>query len=150
MTKPTRQPARNTHSASAIIAGLTQSPRVSELGPIASRFVYSLRLIALHERVKRDPVPELTVRLGGVDIAAKALALSHAIAATWPENVHVSRFCCQFLTHDEATIGALIDRAQDRDRTCFEAQLHGLIRPEREHRMWEAVLALVMAELHAA
>jgi len=150
VTKPTRQDASPSDPASRIVADLALTPRLSNLGPLAGRFIYSLRLIALHERVKRDPVPELTARLGGVDIAAKALALSHAIAATWPENVHVSRFCCQFLTHDEATIGALIDCAQRRDRAGFEGQLRGLIRPEREYRLWDAVLALVTAELHAA
>ncbi|MEM6859077.1 MAG: DNA-directed RNA polymerase subunit beta' [Pseudomonadota bacterium] len=146
MTKPIRQTAA---AASRIIEDMAQPVQLSSLGPIAGRFIYSLRLIALHERVKRDPVPELTVRLGGVEIAAKSLSLSQAITATWPENIHVSRFCCQLLTHDEATIGALIDCAEQRDRSGFEAQVHGLIRPEREHRLWDAVLALVMAEMHA-
>ncbi len=146
MTKPIRQ----TTPVSRIIEDMAQPIRLDSLGPIAGRFIYSLRLIALHERVKRDPVPELTVRLGGVEIAAKSLALSQAITATWPENIHVSRFCCQLLTHDEATIGALIDCVEQRDREGFEAQVYGLIRPEREHRLWDAVLALVMAEHHAA
>jgi hypothetical protein len=31
-----------------------------------------MRLIALHERVGRDHVPELALRLGGVEVATKA------------------------------------------------------------------------------
>lgn len=142
MTKPTRQSI----DKPSILNALAEPKPLAELGPIAARFVYSLRLIALHERVKRDPVPELTVRLGGVDIAAKSLALSQAVAATWPENIHVSRFCCQKLTHDEATIGALLDCAASRDRPGFEAQINGLIRPERIERLWGPVLALVASE----
>lgn len=142
MNKPTR-PAIDT---AAILARLAEPARLSQLGVIAARFVVSLRLIALHERVKRDPVPELAASLGGVEIAAKSLILSQAIASVWPETIHISRFCCQRLTHDEATIGALVERAWRRDLTGFEQQVEGLIRPERVHRLWDAALALALAE----
>jgi hypothetical protein len=136
-------------AAKDAIAALAVPPRVEALGPIAGRFIHALRLIALHERVGRDPVPELAVRLGGVEVAAKALILSHAISASWPENIHVSRFCCQLLSHDEATIGAIVDAAAQRDRSGFENALSGLIRPERMHRLWDGALALVAAEMRA-
>jgi hypothetical protein len=140
------------HSTAAknIIAALAASPRVERLGPIAGRFLHALRLIALHEKMGRDPVPELAIRLGGVEIAAKALILAHTISASWPENIHVSRFCCRLMSHDEATIAAFVDAAAEGDRTGFEAALTGLIRPERMHRLWEGALALAAAELRAA
>ena len=140
------------HSTAAknIIAALAASPRVERLGPIAGRFLHALRLIALHEKMGRDPVPELAIRLGGVEIAAKALILAHTISASWPENIHVSRFCCRLMSHDEATIAAFVDAAAEGDRTGFEAALSGLIRPERMHRLWEGALALAAAELRAA
>lgn len=137
------------HSRS-IISQLAQRPRVDCLGPIAARFVYSLRLIALHERARRDPVPELTLRLGSVEVAAKALALFQAIGSTWPETVHVSRFCCHFLTHDEATIGGWIDAVVDRDSQAFEDAVAGLIRPDRTQRLWDSTLDLVSAEIRCA
>lgn len=138
-----------TAASRSTIAQLGERPRIDRLGPIAARFLYSLRLIALHERVGRDPVPELWVRLGSVETAAKALALSQAITSTWPENIQMSCFCSPVLTHDEATIGALVECAAGRDRAGFEEQIEGLIRPARVHRLWEAVLALVAAELRA-
>jgi hypothetical protein len=131
------------------IAALARPPRVEALGPIGGRFVHALRLIALHERVGRDPVPELAVRLGGVEIAAKALMLAHAISANWPENIHVSRFCCRLMSHDEATIGAFVDAAARGDRLGFEDAIAGLIRPDRAPRLWESALALAAAELRA-
>lgn len=129
------------------IAALAAPPRVERLGPIAGRFVHALRLIAVHERAGHDPVPELANRLGSVDVAAKALILAHAISASWPENIHVSRFCCRLLSHDEATIGAFVDAAAEGDRRGFEAALDGLIRPERTHSLWESALALAAAEI---
>ena len=145
----TPSPSHSPRSASSLsaIESLKERARLQDLGPIAARFIYSLRLIALHDRVGRDPVPELAVRLGSVEIAAKSLSLSQAVTSIWPEHIHVSRFCCQLLTHDEATIGALIDCASRRERAEFEAQVEGLIRPERIHRLWSGVLALVAAEL---
>ncbi len=132
-----------------IIADLAAPPRMDRLGPIAGRFIHALRLIALHERMGRDPVPELAVRLGSVDVAARALILAQAISSSWPDNIHVSRFCCGLLSHDEATIGSFVDATAAGDRKGFEGALTGLIRPERMHRLWEGALALTAAELRA-
>lgn len=130
-----------------VIAALAAPPRVERLGPIAGRFIHALRLIAVHDRVGRDPVPELAARLGSVEVAAKALLMAQAIAAVWPENIAVSRFCCRLLSHDEATIGAFIDAATEGDRRGFEAALDGLVRAEGAYRLWESALALADAEI---
>jgi hypothetical protein len=138
---------RPTTAASRTIAALAASPRIESLGSFAGRFIHALQLIAIHERLGRDPVPELAVRLGGVEVAAKALILAHTIAIVWPENIHVSRFCCRLLSHDEATIGAIVDAAARGDRHGFEAAVTGLIRADRAPRLWEASLALAAAEM---
>jgi hypothetical protein len=133
-----------------IIADLAAVPRVVSLGPIAARFVHSLRLIALHDRARRDPIPELATRLASVEAAAKTLALAQSITASWPERLHVSRFCCCAMTHDETTVGALIDAASSRDRSRFDAAVQGLVRPAGIELLWDAALDLVAAELRAA
>lgn len=136
-----------TAATRSIIAALAAPPRIERLGPIAARFIHALRLIAVHERARHDPVPELANRLGSVDVAAKALILAQAISAHWPETIHISHYCCRLLSHDEATIGAFIDAATEGDRARFEATLDGLVRPERAHRLWEGALALAAAEI---
>lgn len=136
-------------SSKVAIARLAQPPLVTEANPIAARFVYSLRLIALHKKARRDPVPELAARLNSIDVTVKALALAQSISALWPENLHISRFCCCKLTHDEATIVAMIEGALGRDRPAFDRAIAGLIRPERGERLWEGVLGLVETELQA-
>lgn len=146
-------PMPGNHSPSAvrhaIVAALAAPPRVERLGPIASRFIHALRLIAVHDRANRDPVPELAVRLGSVEVAAKALILGQAVAATWPDKIAISRFCSRLLSHDEATIGAFVDAAAVGDRKSFEAALEGFIRADRAHRLWDAALALAAAEIRA-
>lgn len=142
-------PRTPTAATRSIIAALAAPPRVERLGPVAGRFIHALRLIAVYDRAGRDPVPELANRLGSVDVAARALILAQAIAACWPENIAISRFCCRLLSHDEATIGAFVDAAADGDRKGFEAALDGLVRPERAHRLWDSALALAAAEIRA-
>ncbi len=134
----------------ATIARLAQPPRIEDTHPLAARFVYSLRLIAVHDQAKRDPVPELATRLGSVETAAKALALAQAIRRTWPEDIHIARFCCGLMSHDEATVAAMVTGAATRDRAGFEAAVSGLVRPDRLHRLWDATLGLVAAEMRAA
>lgn len=141
--------SRQKAAADAIIARLAQPPRIAGMHPLAARFVYSLRLIALHDRAGRDPVPELAARLGSVEIAARTLTLAQAVQACWPERIHVSRFCCGLLSHDEATVGAMVAGAATRDRAGFEGAITGLVRPDRVHTLWEAVLGLVTAEMRA-
>lgn len=145
----------NYHSApsltrQAIIECLAEPPHIASLSAIGARFIYSQRLIALHQRAGCDPVPELAVRMGSVETAAKALALTQAITACWPENIHVARFCCELMTHDEMTIGTMIDCAARVDRLGFESSISGLVRPDRAERLWEPVLALVAADARGA
>ncbi len=144
-----RKPVRSIQYGVAI-AKLADTPKLSEFGPVAARFLYSLRLIALYDRANRDPIPELAVRLSSVETADKALALAKVVTTNWPENLQISRFCCQFLTHDEATIGALVDAAAAGDRGQFDAQIDGLVRPNRKEPLWDAVIDLVGAEMRAA
>ncbi len=141
-----RPPSATTQN---IIAALAVPAQIEALGPIAGRFIYALRMIAFYDRIGRDPVPDLAARLASVDVAAKALILAQAVAASWPEKIAVKRSCCRYMSHDEATIGAFVDAATQGDRRGFEAALDGLIRPERAHRLWEGALALVGAELRS-
>ncbi|MFM7349202.1 MAG: DNA-directed RNA polymerase subunit beta' [Erythrobacter sp.] len=133
----------------SVIDSLAAPPQLDALGPIAGRFIHALRLMAFYDRIGRDPVPELADKLASVDVAAKALILAQAVAASWPENVILKRFGCRYMSHDETTIGAFMDAAVNGDRTRFEAALYGLVRPERSHRLWEGALALVAAEMRA-
>ena len=75
-----------TAATKATIAELAKPRTVDTVNPIAARFVYSLRLIALHQRAKRDPISELATRLNSVNVAAKTLALAQMVLAVWPEN----------------------------------------------------------------
>ena len=128
---------------------LQRSPRVDEMHPLGARLVFALRLIALHRKARRDPVPELAARLGNLGVAIHALELVETLGMVWPDPIQVSRICCQCLTPDEATLGHAMKAASVRDRDAFVAQFEGLLRPHRIDALWEQAVSLVAAEYAA-
>lgn len=134
----------------AIVERMAEPGRIKNLSPYGARFVYSLRLIALYQRAGRDPVPELAVRLGSVEVAANSLALAQTLSSFWPERVCVSCFCCELLSHDERTIGSMVDHAAKCDRQNFDEVITGLVRHDRIDRLWTSAIAYVASEMRAA
>lgn len=133
-------------SASEWIAKLKEPRKVSELTALEQHFVFSLRLIAVYRRAGRDPLAELTTRLGSVTVAVKALQLVENMAQAWPEPVQLRRCCCQIASHDELTMAAVVGAAAWARRELAEEALSGLLRPERIESIWAAALELVAAE----
>jgi hypothetical protein len=136
-------------AAKVTIARLMQPPRLADRHPLAARTIHAMRLIALHDRVGRDPVPELTARLGGIGKAAKVLAFAQAIKSVWPEDIHISPFCCGLLSHDEATFCSMVEAVAGRDRGAFDHAVEGLVKTGRLDRLWNATSDWVIAEFEA-
>lgn len=140
----------NTSGAKQWVAALAEPPAIMSLHPVAARLVYSLRLVAAYQRVGRDPAPELAQRLGQIAIAIKTLQLLETIGHAWPEAVNVRRFCCVRLSHDEMTLGRMLEAVWSGDEEAFGRQLDGLVRPDRVERIWNDAVDLVMAEAQYA
>ncbi|MDA0820134.1 MAG: hypothetical protein O2879_04360 [Proteobacteria bacterium] len=64
-----------TRGAAGWIARLHVPAKVNDLSPIAQRFIFSLRVVAVYSKDGRDPLAELTSRLGSVTIVVKSLKL---------------------------------------------------------------------------
>ena len=120
--------------------------KITQLSPIAQRFIFSLRLIAVHRKAGRDPVGELTTRLGSVSVAIKTLQLVEICAQAWPDPIQVRRCCCQMTSHDELTLSMALDAARNGDRGAFDQQLSDLLPREVRDAVWVATSELVIAE----
>ena len=128
------------------IAKLQEPPKISDLSPLAQRFVFSIRLIAVYRKAGRDPVSELTARLGSLTVAIKALQLVEVLAHAWPDPVQVRRCCCQIASHDELTMSAALQSVADGDHNAFDQQLSDLIPREVRDAIWTSASELVIAE----
>ena len=144
MAQPERGSENRTESW---IERLKRPQRMEHIEPVAARFIFSLRLIAVHHRAKRDPTSELTARLGNIAIAVKAFQLSETLCQTWPEPICLRPFCCQALSHDETTIAAMLEAAWSGQRDLFVDQLNGLVRRDRIEWLWRDCSELVASEL---
>ena len=128
------------------IAKLQEPLKISDFSPLAPRFVFSLRVIAVHRKAGRDPVGELTARLGSVTVAIKALQLVEVLAHAWPDPVQVRRCCCQMLSHDELTMSAALQSVADGDRSAFDQHLSDLLPREARDAIWSSASELAIAE----
>lgn len=124
--------------------------RIDSQPPVAARFIYALRLLAVYQAAGRDPAAELAVRLGSVTAAVHTIELSRELVRAWPDRIAVGRFCCAVLSHDEASIARMLGAALRRDRYDFSAELADLVRPARIARLWEHCVMLVGAEISSA
>ncbi len=145
-SSPASSPGSSPGSSPTWLRRLQTPPRIDNLDPVAARFIYALRLMAVYQNADRDPAAELAVRLESVTAAVRAMELSQAILRAWPECVSVNRFCCKMLSHDEMTIGAMMTASAARDRQGFDRALCDLVRPERIARLWEQCVQLVGVE----
>lgn len=146
---PSSSSASSPTSSPTWLRRLQTPPRIANLDPLAARFIYALRLMAVYQTAGRDPAAELAVRLESMTAALHAMELSQQILRAWPECVNVNRFCCKMLSHDETTIAAMISAAASRDKQAFDRELSDLVRPERVSRFWDHCVQLVGVELTA-
>ena len=128
------------------IANLKEPGKLCDLSPIAQRFVSSLRLVAVYHKAGRDPVSELTLRMGSMTVAVRALQLIESFAHVWPDPLQVRRCCCQLLSHDEMTVAAALQAATDGERYAFEHQLADMLPDEARESVWASAIEYVTAE----
>jgi len=128
------------------IAKLKEPGKLSDLSPIAQRFVFSLRLVAVYRKAGRDPVAELTARMGTVTVAVRALQLIESFAHAWPDPLQLRRCCCQLLSFDELTLSAALQAAADGERCVFEHQLADMLPSEVRETVWASAIEYVTAE----
>ena len=110
-----------TRGAAGWIARLHVPATVNDLSPIAQRFIFSLRVVAVYRKAGREPLAELTSRLGSITVAVKSLQLVESMAHVWPEPVHVQRCCCQILSHHELTIARALEAIAENNVDGFDA-----------------------------
>lgn len=126
-----------------MIERLARPPMIDALSFPAVRTVMAFRILALCGKAGREPLVELTRRLGSVTAAKAFLGFADTVGRCWPENVHVCRPCCRMLSPDETTLAALVQSAARGDRAGFDRVLHGFVRAERHAGLFEAALAAV-------
>ena len=111
----------------------------SELGTVPAaeaRIIGALRLWAVLHKVGRPPMAPVAERLGSARAAAHLHLLIEEIGAAWPEPFCVSPPCCRRLSHDEATVSAMVAIAGRGDRRGFDRLLEELLPAEVRERLF--------------
>ncbi|HWJ68563.1 MAG TPA: hypothetical protein VNS79_00720 [Sphingobium sp.] len=83
----------------------------------AMHMIMATRLCILYGQAGRDPLPDLAVRLRGMDAARQVERIVRTVQENWPEHFLVHRPCCLALSPDEALLGDLTMVATQGDET---------------------------------
>lgn len=128
------------------IARLQVPAKVNDPSPIAQRFIYSLRVVAVYRKAGRDPLAELTSQLGSITVAVKLLQLVESLAHVWPDSVQVRRWCCQMLSYDEHTMARALEAIAESNGDAFNDQLADLLPSDARKTIASAASELIVAE----
>lgn len=127
----------------AAIARLAAPPAIGSLSMAGVRAVMAFRILAVCGSASREPLAELSCRLGSLTAAKAFMLLAERVSRAWPEPVLLARPCCALLTPDEATLAAMINAAAAGDRAGFEHVLAGFVRQERHSSLFDAAVAAI-------
>ena len=132
----------------SIIERLRQTPRIDDLTLVGLRAVMCFRVLALCSTAGREPVAELSGRLGSVGEAVGFLALADEAGKCWPENFTVMRPCCRLLSPDEASMAMMIQTARNADRPGFERIANGYLTDGAKEILFAALINYAAAGGH--
>lgn len=124
---------------------LARLPALAGLAPRTLLLVRTLRVWAGLRMARRCPLAMAEDRLGSLTAAAGLQRLIAVASAAWPDPIALAPPCCPVLSHDEATVAALFDRAAAGDRRGFERVCEELIDGDARHRIWTEMRAIVAA-----
>lgn len=111
----------------------------------ALHVVMAMRLAALFEHARRDPVAELTCRLRSVTAALEFCELQRRVLRAWPEAYTASRPCRLRMTPDETTLAGMVRAAAAGDRAAFGRVLEGFVRAGRHDALFASCVSTVAA-----
>jgi hypothetical protein len=112
------------------------TPEIGTMSAAEARIISALRLWVVMNKLGRPPMQPVAERLGSARAAAHLHLLIEEIGAAWPEPFCVSPPCCSRLSHDEATLGAMVAIAGGGDRRGFDRLLEDLLPAEVRERLF--------------
>ncbi len=114
----------------------------------AGLLIGALRHWVRARRAERCPTAAAAAHLGSARAAAHLGLLVEEIAACWPDPFTVAPPCCPRLSHDEATLAAMLRLGSARDRPGFEALLAEMLPQDARERLFlsATVIGTVLAD----
>ncbi len=93
-------------------------------------------------RAERCPTAAAAAHLGSARAAAHLGLLVEEIAACWPDPFAVAPPCCPRLSHDEATLAAMLRLGAGQDRRGFDDLLRDLLPADARERLFVSSTAI--------
>lgn len=120
---------------------LGKSPPMAALEAPAALAIRTLRVWAGLRMARRCPLDMAVGRLGSREAAATFQRLIAVVSAAWPDPVALAPPCCPLLSHDEATLAALLVAAAAADRPGFDREAQEMLGQDARDRLWAEMRA---------
>jgi hypothetical protein len=112
---------------------------------IAMHVVMATRLSIVFNRVERDPLPDLAVRLRSMSAAQAIESMVRMINDLWPEPFAIHRPCCMMLTPDEALLTQVVTAAARGNRPKAMEAMVDMLPPVAREQLFQQALEAVGA-----
>jgi hypothetical protein len=129
------------HSLAMLQSLLAPPPRISDLDPEQAAVVTATRAWVVAQKLERCPIQATADRLGCIQAAKALRLLLLTMGAAWPDPIAVAPPCCPIVTHDEATLIAMVLAACNHSRPVFDALLCEMLPQDARDRLHSAALA---------
>jgi len=127
------------------VQSLVRPLTLDSLAPAPLQLIGALRLWALASRLRWCPVGTVAQRLGSICAAAQLRLIIAQVGAAWPDPFCVAPPCSVRLSHDEATVAAMLSLAARDDRPGFDRLLADLLPFDVRERLFASFAALARA-----
>jgi hypothetical protein len=127
--------------AETLLSQLAAPRDVRQLPVAAMHAVFAMRLCVLCQSVDRDPVDELTKRLGNSLAARRFLLVFEMIGAAWPGAFTIARPCCLWLTCDEIALAEMMTAAAMQNRASFDRSIEEMLGEDARERLFAGLAA---------
>ncbi len=117
-------------------------PRLDQILPEQAALAAGVRHWALARKLRQCPLRAAADRLGCGRAARGLHLLLEMVGLCWPEPFAVAAACCPTLTHDEATLLAMIRLAGAGRRHAFDGLLCEMLDADARERLYATSAAL--------
>ena len=118
---------------------------LASLHPQTALVVRTIRIWAGLRMARRCPLEMAESRFGSLEAASALHRLVAEMSAAWPDPIAIAPPCCPVLSHDEATLAALLTAAASDHRLAFDREAEDMLDEDARGRLWTEMRAILAA-----
>jgi len=122
---------------------LKRNTRLEDVEAGTAGIIRAIRTWVVLHKAERSPFDPMVPHFGSAEATARLRVLIEMVGTAWPDAVALAPPCCRLLSHDEATLAALLAHARTGNRRGFDRECHEMLDWDARCRIWVAMRVLL-------